>query len=203
MYRNLQISLFLLCSISSTAVFAQTQTPTPTTPSNPVLETPKGPEHYIIAPNDVLNIFVYNQPNLSGKVTVLPDGRISFPLVQDVRAAGLNPGQLKAKIEESLKEFIDFPNVTVTVDSIQSYKVYVTGKVGKSGEIHSEKPITVLQAISIAGGFSEFANQAEMVIIRGGGEDSTLFRFNYPEVIKGKNFSQNMLLRSGDVVVVP
>jgi polysaccharide export outer membrane protein len=198
MYRNLKISVFLLlCSISTAAVFAQTA------PNTPVLEPPKTEAHYIIAPNDVLQIFVYKEPNLSGKVTVLPDGRISFPLVQDMQAAGLNPAQLKAKIEEALKEYIDVPTVTVQVESIQSYRVYVEGKVAKSGMISSEKPITVLQAISIAGGFAEFADPAEMVIIRGGGEDSKLFRFNYPEVIKGKNFSQNMLLRPGDVVVVP
>lgn len=197
MYRKLKISLFLLCSISTTGVFAQTIT------NNPVLEPPKTEAHYIIAPNDVLQIFVYKEPNLSGKVTVLPDGRISFPLVQDLQAAGLNPAQLKAKIEQALKEYLDVPTVTVTVDSIQSYKVYVTGKVVKGGMISSEKPITVIQALSIAGGFAEFANPAEMVIIRGAGEESTLFRFNYPEVIKGKNFSQNMLLRSGDTVVVP
>ena len=158
---------------------------------------------YNIQPNDVLAIFVYKEPTLSGKVTVRPDGRISFPLVQDLQAEGLNPGQLKEKIEESLKEYIDAPNVTVVVDAILSYRVYVTGKVGKPGMISSEKPISVLQALSIAGGYLEFANQAETVIIRNSGEDSTLYRFNYPEVIKGKNFSQNMLLKSGDVVVVP
>jgi len=89
------------------------------------------------------------------------------------------------------------------VDAIMSYRIFVTGKVAKPGMISSEKPISVLQALAIAGGVLEFANQAETVIIRGSGEDSNLYRFNYPEVIKGKNFSQNMLLRSGDVVVVP
>jgi polysaccharide export outer membrane protein len=158
---------------------------------------------YLIQPNDVLQIFVWKEPNLSMKVTVRPDGRISFPLVQDMQAAGLNPDQLKSKIELSLREFIDVPNVTVIVDAIQSYKVYVTGKVGKAGMIASEKPLSVLQAISLAGGFQEFANEAETVVIRGSGEGSVLFRFNYPEVIKGKNFSQNMLLKSGDVVIVP
>lgn len=158
---------------------------------------------YLIQPNDVLQIFVWKEPNLSMKVTVRPDGRISFPLVQDMQAAGLNPDQLKSKIELSLREFIDVPNVTIIVDAIQSYKVYVTGKVGKAGMIASEKPLSVLQAISLAGGFQEFANEAETVVIRGSGETSVLFRFNYPEVIKGKNFSQNMLLKTGDVVIVP
>lgn len=158
---------------------------------------------YLIQPNDVLQIFVWKEPNLSMKVTVRPDGRISFPLVQDMQAAGLNPEQVKMKIEASLREYLDVPNVTVIVDAIQSYKVYVTGKVGKAGMIASEKPLSVLQAISLAGGFLEFSNEAETVVIRGSGEGSILYRFNYPEVIKGKNFSQNMLLKSGDIVIVP
>ena len=120
-----------------------------------------------------------------------------------MQAAGLNPVQLKEKIEESLKEYIDAPNVTVIVDAIQSYRIFVLGKVAKSGAIMVERQIDVLKALSLAGGLLEFANPADIVIIRGTGEDSTLYRFNYPEVIKGKNFSQNMLLKSGDVVVVP
>src|SRR3989442_11389020 len=120
---------------------------------------------YIIQPNDVLSIFVWKEPNLSEKVTVRPDGRISFPLVQDMQAAGLNPGQLKNKIEESLREYIEVPNVTVIVEAIQSYKIYVTGKVAKPGMLMSEKPISVLQAISLAGGFSEFAKPTQTVVI--------------------------------------
>jgi polysaccharide export outer membrane protein len=162
-----------------------------------------GPPLYIIQPNDVLQVFVWKEDKLSTKVTVRPDGRISLPLVQDMQAAGLNPTELKEKIEESLKEYIEVPNVTVIVDAIQSYRVFVTGKVGKPGMLTSEKPITVLQALTLAGGFLEFANPTETVIIRNTGEDSTLYKFNYPEVIKGKNFSQNMMLRSGDIVVVP
>jgi polysaccharide export outer membrane protein len=158
---------------------------------------------YIIQPNDVLEIFVWKEENISRKVLVRPDGRISFPLVQDMQAAGMTPGELKEKIETSLREYIEVPNVTVIVDAIQSYRVFVHGKVGRPGAIVVEKPISVLQALALAGGFAEFANQSEIVVIRNTGEDSTMFRFNYPEVIRGKNFSQNMLLRSGDVLVVP
>jgi len=82
---------------------------------------------YIIQPNDLLEIFVWKEPDLTRKVLVRPDGRISFPLVQDMQAAGTSPGQLKAAIEENLKEYIGSPNVTVIVEAIQSYRVYVTG----------------------------------------------------------------------------
>jgi polysaccharide biosynthesis/export protein len=194
MNRKVLVCLFLSVCIGVAAAIVGAQTLQPAKLTSPL---------YIIQPNDVLQIFVYKEPNLSGKVTVRPDGRISFPLIQDLQAEGLNPGQLKNKIEEALKEYLDAPNVTVIVEAILSYRVFVTGKVGKPGMISSEKPINVLQALSLAGGFQEFANQAETVIIRNSGEESTLFRFNYPEVIKGKNFSQNMPLKSGDVVVVP
>jgi polysaccharide export outer membrane protein len=168
------------------------------------IESPKSSSPlYTIQPNDVLNIFVYKEPTLTGKVLVRPDGRISFPLVQDIQAAGLNPAQLKTTIEQSLKQYLDVANVTVIVDTIQSYRVFVTGKVAKAGMIVFEKPISVLTALALAGSFTEFAKPAEIVVIRGSGEDSNLYKVNYPDLIKGINFSQNMLLKSGDVVVVP
>ena len=165
------------------------------------------PPLYVIQSNDLLRIFVWKQPDMSGQVLVRPDGRISLPLVQDIQAAGRTPGELKQKIEESLKEYIEFPTVTVIVDAIQSYRVFVTGQVVKPGPIVSEKPVSVLQALALAGGFLQSgltaAKPAETVIIRSTGEGSTLFRFNYPEVIKGEHFNQNIILRTGDVVVVP
>jgi polysaccharide export outer membrane protein len=120
-----------------------------------------------------------------------------------MQAAGRNPGELKDRIEEQLARYLDGPNVTVMVDAIQSYRVFVTGQVAMPGELMSEKPISVLQAIALAGGFLDFAESDRVVIIRNTGDDSTLFRFNYSQVIDGRNFNQNMLLRSGDVVVVP
>jgi len=158
------------------------------------------PAPYTIQPNDLLEIFVWKEPDLTRKVLVRPDGRISFPLIQDLPAAGVSPAELKDAIEKGLKEFLDAPNVTVTVDAIQSYRVYVTGKVLKAGILTMEKPVTVLQALALAGGFQEFANPSEVIIIS---SDKTSVKFNYAEVIKGKNSDQNIRLKSGDVVVVP
>lgn len=158
---------------------------------------------YVIEPNDVLEVFVWKEPDLSRKVLVRPDGRISFPLVQDLQAAGLTPAELKAKVEELLQQYIAAPNVTVIVDAIQHYRIYVTGKVTSPGSFMMEKPLTVLQAISFAGGFAEFADENEIKIVRVYGNDYVYLDFNYKDVIKGKNTSQNIVLRSGDVVVVP
>ncbi len=95
---------------------------------------------YIVQPNDLLEIYVWKDPSLTRKVTVRPDGRISFPLIQDMQAAGLSPEAIKQEIEKKLKEYIEVPNVTVIVEAIQSYRVFVTGKVGKPGAIMAEKP---------------------------------------------------------------
>lgn len=158
---------------------------------------------YVIQPNDILEIFVWKNPDLTRKVLVRPDGRISFPLVQDLEAAGISPGELKDRIESKLKEYLTYPNVTIIVDTIQSYRIYVLGKVMKPGALMVEKPVTVLQALALAGGFQDFAKDSEITIIRNLGKENIVFDFNYRDVIKGKQTSQNILLRSGDVVVVP
>jgi len=164
---------------------------------------PQSDPLYIIKPNDILEVFVWKEPDLTRKVLVRPDGRISFPLVQDLQAAGVTPGDLKERIEERLKEYLSSPSVTVVVDAIQSYRIFVTGKVQKPGAQILEKPITVLQALAIAGGFQEYAKDAEISIIRNNDKESSIFHFNYREVIRGTNLSQNIFLQSGDVVVVP
>jgi len=158
---------------------------------------------YVIQPNDVLEIFVWKEPELTRKVLVRPDGRVSFPLVQDMQASGISPGELKTQVEKKLSEFLTAPEVTIIVEAIQSYRIYVLGKVQKPGAITIEKPVTVLQALALAGGFQEFARDEEMSIIRSAGAENFTFDFNYKEVIRGKKSEQNILLRSGDVVVVP
>jgi len=158
---------------------------------------------YVIQPNDTLEIFVWKEPELTRKVLVRPDGRISFPLVQDLQAAGISPGELKSTIELKLKEYLTSPNVTVIVDNIQSYKVFVVGKVQKPGSILAEKPITVLQALSLAGGFQDYAKQADITVLRNSRGQNFVMPFNYSNVTRGKTPGENILLNAGDVVVVP
>ena len=196
--------MLLLCFAIVPFSTAQSR-PSGSVDDGPNLKGPKSasPPPYVVQPNDLLEIYVWKDANLTRKVVVRPDGRISFPLIQDMLVAGLSPETIKYEIEKKLKDFIDAPNVTVIVEAIQSYKVFVTGKVAKPGVLTAEKPISVLQALALAGGFQDFANLAEMVIIRNTGEDTVLFRFNWVEAVKGKNFNQNILLKNGDVIVVP
>ena len=166
---------------------------------DPVPDTPA----YVIKPNDLLEIVVWGEPDISRTVLVRPDGRISVPLVQDLQASELTPVELKEHMENRLKEYVDSPNVTVIIEAIQSYKVYVIGKIQNPGGIVVEKPITVLQALTLAGGFQDYANESDISIVRTLGRDHLVFEFNYKDVIKGKKAEENILLRSGDVVVVP
>lgn len=167
-------------------------------------EEPQKPEPlYLIQPNDELEIFVWKEPELTHKVLVRPDGRLSFPLVQDIQAAGISTIELKTQIEKKLSEFLTAPEVTVIVGAIRSYRIYVIGKVQKPGGINVEKPVTVLQALALAGGFQDFAKDEEVSIIRSDGKDQHFLSFNYRDVIHGKSPDQNILLITGDVVVVP
>jgi len=189
---SLLIPVILLCECLALAGQAQQNTP-----------DPRPEPLYVIQPNDLLEIFVWKEPELTRKVLVRPDGRISFPLVQDLQAAGISPGELKERIEARLKEFLSAPNVTVVVEQIQSYRIYVIGKVQKPGIQVIEKPVTVLQALSLAGGFQDYAKDTEIVVIRKQSGENILFEFNYRDVIHSKKPEQNILLRTGDVVVVP
>jgi polysaccharide biosynthesis/export protein len=169
-----------------------------TTPSSP---SPAVPLEFAIGFEDVLAINVWKEPEFTVKeVVVRPDGKISLPLIGDVIANGLTTKQLQDRITERLKEFIAAPSVTVVVLKVASQFVSLVGKVGKPGPFYLGSPLTVLELLSRAGGFSEEANVKKIMIIR---KDGTKFFFNYKEVASGKNLQQNIVLKSGDMVVVP
>jgi len=187
---------FALVSVTS----AQAQNPViPSVPQSAGPARSSELPSYQIQINDVLEVFVWKDVTLSRpKILVRPDGRISLPLVQDMQAAGLTTAQLKQKIEEQLAQYIDLPNVTVLVDQIQSYQIYVMGNVGSGGAVRSATPLNVMQALANAGGFKDFANKTEVLIFRG----NLLYKFNYKEYTEGKNLNQNITLQSGDIVEV-
>jgi polysaccharide export outer membrane protein len=193
-----RVSAFLMCLIPAGLAWGQ-GAELGSVPSIPM----GGQPYYVIQPNDVLEIFVWAEPELTREVLVRPDGRVSLPLVQDIQASGLTPPELKLNIEDALKRLIDLPNVTVIVKVIQSYQVFVTGQVETPGALMSQEPITVLQALALAGGFSEYPKKGEIVVIRNAAEDGITFDFDYDAVIDGRRLEQNILLRSGDTVVVP
>jgi polysaccharide export outer membrane protein len=176
--------------------------PSPTTPRE---STSEGP--YLIRPNDLLDIYVWKNPEIGGPVKVQPDGNLSIPLVQDIQAAGLTPGQLKLAIERRLRDRLESPDVTVILKEVAGYRVSVTGKVKKPGPVASETALTVLDALALAGGFEDYAKHNQIRIIRtvtdaDGQRRTTNYSFNYAAVIEGYT-DQNLLLKAGDIVVVP
>jgi polysaccharide export outer membrane protein len=158
---------------------------------------------YKIGPQDVLRIDVWKEAEISRIAPVRPDGRISLPLVNDVQAAGLTATQLAAVISDGLKKYITNPQVTVGVTEINSRRVYVTGEVTKPGAFALLPNMTVLQALSSSGGFSQFAKIKSIYVLRTEDGKQVRHPFNYKEVVSGKKPELNIQLLPGDVIVVP
>jgi polysaccharide export outer membrane protein len=158
---------------------------------------------YKIGPQDMLRIDVWKEPDISRVVPVRPDGKITLPLVNDVQASGLTTTQLAAKIAEGLKKYITSPQVTVGVTEINSRKVFVSGEVAHPGAFPLLPNMTVLQALSTAGGFTQFAREKKIYILRMEDGRQVKHPFNYKDAVSGKNVEQNIMLQGGDIIVVP
>jgi polysaccharide biosynthesis/export protein len=158
---------------------------------------------YLIGPNDLLNIFVWKEVDLTQDVTVMPDGRITYPLIGEIEAQGQTVTGLKEKIAEKLKNFISSPEVTVIIKESRSRLIYTIGKLNKPGPFQLQPSMTVLQALSTAGGFTEWADTKSIMIVRRNNNKEVMFRFNYQDFISGKNLEQNIVLESNDTIVVP
>lgn len=159
---------------------------------------------YLIGPEDVLNVNVWKEAEISATaVPVRPDGRISLPLLNDIQAAGLSPIQLAAEITEKLKKYLEQPHVTVVVTQVNSRRYFVLGEVTRAGAFPLLPHMTVLQALSSAGGFSQFANPKNIYILRVENGKQRKVPFNYRDVVKGRSSEQNIFLKPGDTIVVP
>jgi polysaccharide export outer membrane protein len=157
--------------------------------------------NYVIGPQDVLDISVWKEEQLTKTVPVRPDGKISMPLLNDVQAAGLTPTQLAGQITESLKKFVTDPQVTIIVREINSQRVYMLGEVARAGAYPLLPNMTVLQALSSAGGFTQFANVKKIYVLRVENGKQQKFPFNYKHALESPD--ENILLKAGDTIVVP
>ena len=169
-------------------------------------ESPKmqSDDTYLIGIGDILEITTWKEPDLSRKeITVRSDGKITFPLLNDVEAVNLTPLKLKKVIETGLAKFIANPYVIVTVKTPVSKKFYILGEVKKTGEYPLVKNLTVLQAFAIAGGFTEWASKKEIILLRHENGKEKIIRVNYKDITKGKDFSQNIKLEADDTIIVP
>lgn len=164
--------------------------------------TPKETE-YRIGPQDVIRVDVWKEPDVSRSIPVRPDGKISMPLLNDVQAAGLTSMELAASIRDGLSKFMTNPQVTVTVSEVNSRRIYVTGEVGRQGAQTLLPNMTVLQAISGAGGLSQFAREKKIYIVRTVDGKQVSYPFDYKGALSGKHPETNILLQGGDMIVVP
>jgi len=171
-----------------------------TSPGSPT----EGVRSYMIGAGDILEIVTWKEPDFTREeVLVRVDGKISFPLLGDIQAAGFSPMQLKVIIEDSLKGYVDAPEVTVTVANPGSQKFYILGEVVRTGEYPLIKNLTVLQAFALAGGFTEWASKKEIILHRREhGRDKTIL-INYKDIVDDQDFSQNVMLKADDTIIVP
>jgi len=162
------------------------------------------PEGFVIGVEDILNINVWKEPELSRVVPVRPDGMITLPLIGEIKATGLTPVQLQDQITASLKKLMSDPQVTVIVAEVHSLTFNVVGQVLKPGYYPLTRRMTVLDAIALSGGFQPFAKQKKVYVLRTAADGKQVrLSFNYKDVIKGKHAEQNIELQPRDTVVIP
>ena len=199
---QLTLVAFAMWLSSALPVAAQTAAPAPSAPSAaaPGVSVPLD---YLIGPEDVLGVVFWRDTDMSGDVTVRPDGRITLPLIGDLQAAGSRPDMLREQIQKAADKYLSDANVTVVVRQINSRKVFITGEVTTPGAYPLVGPRTVMQLIALAGGLTEYADSKSISVMRTENGQPKSFKFNYRDVSRGRNLEQNILLQPGDTVVVP
>jgi polysaccharide export outer membrane protein len=229
--RNFLLGMMLLVGLCSIAAYAQdsadqatdsTPAATPVLPASapspdeakaaplPASTTPASrvpsvhPANYIVGVGDVLEINVWKEGELSKTVPVRPDGMVTLPLIGEIKAVGLTPEQLQQELTSALQKVVSEPQVTVMVVAVNSLSFNIMGNVNKPGYYPLIRPITILDAIALSGGFRDFAKEKKIYVLRTGanGKEQKL-KFNYKDVIKGKNMAQNIVLLPHDTLVIP
>jgi polysaccharide export outer membrane protein len=199
---SLTVLVVLMVVILSGHMAAQSPPQAPGTNSSPATARAALPTDYVIGVEDVLTVMFLREKDLTAEVVVRPDGKISLPMLNDVPAAGLTPEQLSATVAEAATKFIRDPGVTVMVKAINSRKVYVVGEVSRPGTFQLGSEMNVLQGLAEAGGFLEHAKKDDVVIVRNVNGQEQRFKFNYNDVVRGRNTQQNIKLLPGDTILV-
>ncbi len=167
-------------------------------------DEPDDAGRYRVSSGDLLEVVTWREPDLTKEVMVRIDGMITFPLLGDIKAAGRTPTELKEAIQSRLQEYVKDPRVTVTVKDARSQRFYIIGEIAKTGAYPMNKPLTVLQAFALAGGFTEWANKKEIIVIRHDEGKEKVIDINYYDLIEKKGLlRQNIWIESNDTIVVP
>jgi polysaccharide biosynthesis/export protein len=196
----------LLTSISFAAAAQSRDLPAPPPPAT-ALRADRGngvSDDYIIGSGDVLQVHVWKEPDASvASVVVRPEGNITIPLLKEISVAGLTPRTAETRIADGLKKFINEPDVTVVVLGINSKKVYIVGAVRREGPIPYTYRMTIMQALSEAGGLNEYAKRKKIYVLRNENGRDFRFAFDYDAVLRGERMELNIHLLPGDTLVVP
>jgi polysaccharide export outer membrane protein len=158
---------------------------------------------YLVGAGDLIEIAVWKNPEVSGEFRIRPDGKFSMPLVGDIVAIGMTTDIISIQVEKKLQIFIESPYVSTIVIETTSNRIYILGEVKKSGAYPIDSSLTVLQALALAGGFTEFADRSELLLVRGSGADQQKFVINYTGIVKSSADEGIMVLKRGDTLVVP
>jgi len=197
LFLSICMSLILTLTL---AQIANSQEKDPTSKEVPA-ETDNN--YYKIGKGDILEIIAWKEEDFTREVFVRIDGKITFPLLDDIHAAGRTTMEVKKEIQTKLKEFIEDPIVTVILKSPMSQKFYILGEVAKTGEYQLIKKLTILQAFALAGGFTEWASKNEIILLRNEKGIEKIIRVNYKNIIKGNDLSQNVNIKVNDTIIVP
>jgi polysaccharide biosynthesis/export protein len=196
-------SIILVAILAAPSLAQSAPTEQQTSPQTPPAAGIQVDPDYVIGTDDVLGVMFWREPELSGDVTVRPDGKITVPVVGELGAAGLTPDALKKVLQAAAGKYVNEPNVQVVVRTINSRKVFVTGRVVNPGTYPINRPLTVIQAIALAGGLTEYADAKNVSVLRTTPTGTQSFKFNYKDVSRGKNLAQNIPLMPGDTIIVP
>lgn len=200
--KSLVIAMFLLALMPFPLRTAETMAAAPATEAETALQATAEPD-YRIGPGDQLSIEVWKDKDLARLVTVLPDGKVAYPMVGEVVAAGKTVAQLQKEIEGKLSLYVKGPVITVEVRQVNSMQIYVLGRIKTPGRILLTSNIDILQALAVAGGPDQFAKLSRIRVHRREGGKTVIIPFDYNDLVAGKNLESNILLRRGDVVIVP
>lgn len=194
--RCVYVAAVLICAALPAA--AEESTPRPVKPAMPAVV----PAGYAIGPDDVLDVTFWGEKDLAAEVVVRPDGNIALPLIGDVAAAGLTPAELTARIRDAAADLLELPMPTVIVKQINSRKVSITGEVAKPGRYPLVGSMTVLELIALAGGFTDFADQKNIGVVRTTGGIQASITVNYKKLARMQDLHENIALLPGDIIVV-
>ena len=168
-----------------------------------ILTTAYAQDTYRLNPGDVLSVSVWNEEALQQEILVLPDGTISFPLVGILKVANKTPEQVQVQLKEKLSRLIPDPEINLSVVDVSGNNIFIIGKVTRPGRYPMNRSIDVVQAISLAGGFTPYAETESIQILRRSNGKQKFIKFDYSKIAEGKSLDSNILLRSGDTIVVP